>query len=211
VSMLVLQSTNFLCRYRSVVLRPDEDIVIVISQSGETADTLAALRHTLTHTLSISLSHTNKHPLSLSLTHTHLTHPAGCVPAGFLVCEHAGLLINESLCRYRSVVLRPDEDIVIVISQSGETADTLAALRHAKEAGCLVLGIVNTVCQLPNSAHISQSCPESGYDFQAKHRPSKVFRLLHSHTHPHPLNSLTHKRTQTPRRPAASSSASSTR
>ena len=115
------------------------------------------------------------------------------------------------LCRYRSVVLRPDEDIVIVISQSGETADTLAALRHAKEAGCLVLGIVNTVCQLPNSAHISQSCPESGYDFQAKHRPSKVFRLLHSHTHPHPLNSLTHKRTQTPRRPAASSSASSTR
>ncbi len=36
--------------------------------------------------------------------------------------------------RYRSVVLRPTEDIVIVISQSGETADTLAALRHAKEA-----------------------------------------------------------------------------
>jgi len=47
--------------------------------------------------------------------------------------------------RYRSVVLRPEEDVVMVISQSGETADTLAALRHAKEAGCLVFGIVNTV------------------------------------------------------------------
>lgn len=33
----------------------------------------------------------------------------------------------------------------MVISQSGETADTLAALRHAKEAGCLVVGICNTV------------------------------------------------------------------
>jgi len=47
--------------------------------------------------------------------------------------------------RYRSVVLRPDEDIVMVISQSGETADTLAALRHAKEAGCITIGICNTV------------------------------------------------------------------
>jgi glucosamine--fructose-6-phosphate aminotransferase (isomerizing) len=42
-------------------------------------------------------------------------------------------------------VLRPEEDVVMVISQSGETADTLAALRHAKEAGCLVVGICNTV------------------------------------------------------------------
>jgi glucosamine--fructose-6-phosphate aminotransferase (isomerizing) len=73
---------------------------------------------------------------------------------------HAGLVgeyIFEQLCkvpveveyasefRYRSVVLRPEEDIVIVISQSGETADTLAALRHAKSFGCTVVGICNTV------------------------------------------------------------------
>jgi glucosamine--fructose-6-phosphate aminotransferase (isomerizing) len=36
-------------------------------------------------------------------------------------------------------------DVMIVISQSGETADTLAALREAKERGALVLGVVNVV------------------------------------------------------------------
>ena len=35
--------------------------------------------------------------------------------------------------------------MVIIISQSGETADTLAALRMAKGAGCPILGIVNVV------------------------------------------------------------------
>jgi glutamine---fructose-6-phosphate transaminase (isomerizing) len=46
--------------------------------------------------------------------------------------------------RYRNPVLGP-EDVVIVLSQSGETADTLAALRLAKERGALVLGICNVV------------------------------------------------------------------
>lgn len=44
--------------------------------------------------------------------------------------------------RYRNPVIGPD-DIVIAISQSGETADTLAAVRLAKAAGALVLGICN--------------------------------------------------------------------
>ncbi|MBK9629966.1 MAG: glutamine--fructose-6-phosphate transaminase (isomerizing) [Saprospiraceae bacterium] len=46
--------------------------------------------------------------------------------------------------RYRNPVLGP-EDIVIVISQSGETADTLAAAELAKQKGALVFGIVNVV------------------------------------------------------------------
>src|SRR6056297_1727795 len=46
--------------------------------------------------------------------------------------------------RYRNPVLSPD-DIVIAISQSGETADTLAAIQLAKEAGATVLGICNVV------------------------------------------------------------------
>lgn len=46
--------------------------------------------------------------------------------------------------RYRNPVLE-DGGMVIVISQSGETADTLAALREAKERGFKVLGIVNVV------------------------------------------------------------------
>lgn len=46
--------------------------------------------------------------------------------------------------RYRDPILT-EGTLVIVISQSGETADSLAALREAKEKGCKVLGIVNVV------------------------------------------------------------------
>jgi glucosamine--fructose-6-phosphate aminotransferase (isomerizing) len=46
--------------------------------------------------------------------------------------------------RYREPIIRPN-DVVFVISQSGETADTLAALREAKSRGATVLGIVNVV------------------------------------------------------------------
>ena len=47
--------------------------------------------------------------------------------------------------RYKKPVLNSDEDVVIVTSQSGETADTLAAIREAKRAGVLTIGIVNVV------------------------------------------------------------------
>ena len=46
--------------------------------------------------------------------------------------------------RYRNVILEPD-DMVLVISQSGETADTLAALRLAKEKGCIAIALCNVV------------------------------------------------------------------
>ncbi len=46
--------------------------------------------------------------------------------------------------RYRDPVLDPDT-LVIIISQSGETADSLAALREAKERNLKTLGIVNVV------------------------------------------------------------------
>ncbi len=46
--------------------------------------------------------------------------------------------------RYRNPIL-DGETLVIVISQSGETADTLAALRESRKRGARVLGIVNVV------------------------------------------------------------------
>ena len=46
--------------------------------------------------------------------------------------------------RYRDPIL-DENSLVVVISQSGETADTLAALREAQKRGCRVLGIVNVV------------------------------------------------------------------
>ncbi|MEP1035348.1 glutamine--fructose-6-phosphate transaminase (isomerizing) [Ekhidna sp.] len=72
---------------------------------------------------------------------------------------HAGLVaeyVFEDLCRipveveyasefrYRNPVIK-EGDIVIAISQSGETADTLAAIELAKNKGAIVLGVVNTV------------------------------------------------------------------
>jgi glucosamine--fructose-6-phosphate aminotransferase (isomerizing) len=72
---------------------------------------------------------------------------------------HAGLIgkqLIESFCRipveveyasefrYRNPVVNKD-DIVIAISQSGETADTLAAIHLAKERGAFIYGICNAI------------------------------------------------------------------
>ena len=46
--------------------------------------------------------------------------------------------------RYRNPIINED-DVVIAISQSGETADTLAAIKLAKEKGATILGICNVV------------------------------------------------------------------
>jgi glucosamine--fructose-6-phosphate aminotransferase (isomerizing) len=46
--------------------------------------------------------------------------------------------------RYRKPIIYSD-DVVIAISQSGETADTLAAIKLAKQAGAMVIGICNVV------------------------------------------------------------------
>ncbi|KAB2870693.1 MAG: glutamine--fructose-6-phosphate transaminase (isomerizing) [Bacteroidales bacterium] len=55
--------------------------------------------------------------------------------------------------RYRHPIIYKD-DVVIAISQSGETADTLAAIRMAKQAGAMVLGICNVVgSSIPRETH----------------------------------------------------------
>jgi glucosamine--fructose-6-phosphate aminotransferase (isomerizing) len=55
--------------------------------------------------------------------------------------------------RYRNPLIYKD-DVVIAMSQSGETADTLAAIQIAKEAGALVLGICNVVgSSIPRETH----------------------------------------------------------
>ncbi len=55
--------------------------------------------------------------------------------------------------RYRNPILDKN-DVIIAISQSGETADTLAAISLAKESGCLVLGICNVVgSSIPRETH----------------------------------------------------------
>ena len=65
----------------------------------------------------------------------------------YMLEEYAGIPVEveyASEFRYRKPILNA-KTAVIAISQSGETADTLAAIREAKHKGALTLGIVNTV------------------------------------------------------------------
>ena len=67
---------------------------------------------------------------------------------GEYLIEHLAKLPVEveyaSEFRYREPLL-DGRDVLLAISQSGETADTIAALREAKSRGALVLGICNVV------------------------------------------------------------------
>ena len=60
------------------------------------------------------------------------------------LCRIPATVEYASEWRYRNPVLE-DGTVVVGISQSGETADTLAALEMARERGCPALGIVNVV------------------------------------------------------------------
>lgn len=81
-------------------------------------------------------------------------HIVGCgsaVHAGiigeYLIEQLARVEVNVSIAsefRYKNPIITPG-DLVVVISQSGETADTLEALRLAKKKGAKTLGIVNVV------------------------------------------------------------------
>lgn len=65
----------------------------------------------------------------------------------YMIEEYAGVPVEVDLAsefRYRKPVFH-EGDICLVVSQSGETADTLAAIREAKGKGVLTLGIVNVV------------------------------------------------------------------
>lgn len=67
--------------------------------------------------------------------------------------------------RYRNPIIRKD-DVVIAISQSGETADTLAALQMAREQGATLLGIVNvvgsTISRVTDAGSYTHAGPEIG-------------------------------------------------
>lgn len=93
---------------------------------------------------------------------------------------HAGLLAEyqiEELCRipveveyasefrYRNPVINKG-DVIIAISQSGETADTLVALEKAKEQGAFIFGVVNVVgssiARISHAGAYTHAGPEIG-------------------------------------------------
>lgn len=67
--------------------------------------------------------------------------------AEYLIEEYARIPVEveyASEFRYRNPIIT-DKDVVIAISQSGETADTLAAIEVAKQQGATILGVCNVV------------------------------------------------------------------
>ncbi len=80
---------------------------------------------------------------------------AGCV-ARYWIEELAGIPCSVEVAseyRYRKHVIQPDT-LFITISQSGETADTLAALRMAKESG---FRAALAICNVPGSSMVRES------------------------------------------------------
>lgn len=70
-----------------------------------------------------------------------------CMSAKYIFEQLSRIPVDVDLAselRYRNPVFE-EQTLAIVVSQSGETADTLAALREAKSQGLLVMGIVNVV------------------------------------------------------------------
>lgn len=67
--------------------------------------------------------------------------------AKYIIEKTAGIAVNVDIAsefRYRQPIIK-EKDIVLAISQSGETADTLAGIRMARERGVHVLGLCNVL------------------------------------------------------------------
>ncbi len=91
-----------------------------------------------------------------------------CMVGKYIYEQIAGLPTEVDLAsefRYRGPILGP-ECLVIPVSQSGETADTLAALRQAKEGGSRVISICNvreaTIARESDDVLYTQAGPEIG-------------------------------------------------
>jgi glucosamine--fructose-6-phosphate aminotransferase (isomerizing) len=86
----------------------------------------------------------------------------------YLIEEFARIPVEveyASEFRYRNPVIYPD-DVVIAISQSGETADTLAAIELAKSKGATIIGICNvvgsTIARTTHAGSYTHAGPEIG-------------------------------------------------
>jgi len=85
----------------------------------------------------------------------------------YLIEQLTGIPVFVELAsEYRYFGTRKETSLVIAITQSGETADTLAALREAKDSGCKTLVITNvigsTATRIADGYILTQSGPEIG-------------------------------------------------
>jgi glutamine---fructose-6-phosphate transaminase (isomerizing) len=109
-----------------------------------------------------------------------LTNASRIIMVGCGTSWHAGLVaeyVFEELCRipveveyasefrYRNPVIHPG-DVIMAISQSGETADTIVAIEKAKEHGAFIMGVVNVVgssiARISHAGAYTHAGPEIG-------------------------------------------------
>lgn len=128
----------------------------------EIHDQPACLKDCMSGRLFADKEHPENNHIVLSALHDYRDRLVNAKHIIIVACGtswHAGLIgkqLIETMCRkrvevayasefrYGDPVIEPN-DVVIAISQSGETADTLAAVKLAKEHGALIFGIVNGV------------------------------------------------------------------
>ena len=165
VAILKKDNISFLNEKKEAVYPPEERIEWNVEQAQkngyphfmikEIHEEPEAIRKTLSPCLENSLPHFGIDLLDTdAIQKFRAIHIVACGTA-----MHAGLIgkyIIEKMARisvhvdiasefrYRDPILHPS-DLVILLSQSGETADTLAALRHAKLRGITTLAIVNVM------------------------------------------------------------------
>jgi glutamine---fructose-6-phosphate transaminase (isomerizing) len=121
--------------------------------------------------------------ITMSGIHNHIEQLKNANRIMILACGtswHAGLVaeyVIEELCRipveveyasefrYRNPIVN-EGDVIIAISQSGETADTLVALERAKENGAFIFGVVNVVgssiARISHAGAYTHAGPEIG-------------------------------------------------
>ena len=164
IAMLSPEGVDFFDHNGNAVTQPVERVDWSVEQAKkggwphfmlkEINEEPEALRRTVAHYLRDGLPHFDVGQLGERLLRAERIHIVACGTA-----MHAGLmgrhvierLVRVPVCvemasefRYRSPILMTN-DLVILLSQSGETADTLAALRLAKAEGIPTLAIVNVV------------------------------------------------------------------
>ncbi|MEO5378015.1 MAG: glutamine--fructose-6-phosphate transaminase (isomerizing) [Magnetococcus sp. DMHC-6] len=142
----------------------------IFEQPSVVGETLKGILHSVNRTVALESLVTE-----LALSQVQAVYIVACGTSW-----HAGMVARywlESLAqipvsvdiasefRYREPPLLPNS-LLIVISQSGETADTLAALRYAKLAGQKVLGIINvpesSIARESDAVMYTQAGPEIG-------------------------------------------------
>ncbi|CAE7251049.1 glmS, partial [Symbiodinium pilosum] len=164
--------TPFLNHTNKVIYMKDHEIATVRTNGDLTIRTIENEPiHPFIEELSLNLDTLEKGEFDHYMLKEIYEQPdalTNCLRGEYWLEELAGIPVEveyASEFRYREPIIRPN-DVVIAISQSGETADTLAAIELAKSKGAFVFGVCNVVgsaiAREANAGMYTHAGPEIG-------------------------------------------------